>query len=574
MSDDMMFDLDRIDSCFPKSNYRDGQKKAIEFACNAFNNGKKVVIMECPTGSGKSTIGITLANMVHNSYYLTITKILQDQLMDDFGDAVVELKGRNAYYCDFYERNKKKLELIIEPDKLREKLAIMPTCDVGYCKSTIGREDGHKCSQCFAKEASDSRVPTGQLSKLPVGKEYSACQYYEQVYRALNAQTVCMNFYSFLYQTMMTKRFDTKRDLMIIDEGHNIENVLLDTVSFSLSSGMFQEFGIELPRYDSAEEYRKWMDDNHIIRTIYVAYENAKEEEDGKAEEDYSRLIKKVKRFLDSVDVDNNPWHEWVCQITENEGIQQFSVEFKPVFITGFVNHMLFNYAEKMVIMSATILDIKVFCRALGLDESEIATYRMKNRFPVKNRPIYIKNCGNLTGGKSRMHEWMPRVVEAVDGICDKYPEDRGIIHTHNFAILDALKENCENRYRFISQREIQDKKELLAKHSREPGSILLAPAMHEGVDLKDDLSRFQIIAKIPFPNFFDNKQLNRRNQLDPSYISWLTALKLVQSYGRSIRSPEDYADTYIIDGSIDGFLRRNKSMMPSWFLEALIEKE
>ena len=102
-----MFDVDRIEECFPKKQFRDGQKKAIEFACNAFNEGVKVVVLECPTGSGKSAIGMTLANLVQSSYYLTITKILQDQLMDDFGDQVIELKGRNAYPCDFYERNKR-----------------------------------------------------------------------------------------------------------------------------------------------------------------------------------------------------------------------------------------------------------------------------------------------------------------------------------------------------------------------------------------------------------------------------------------------------------------------------------
>ena len=88
-------DPNLIDTNFPMESYRDGQKKCIEFAVNAFNNGKKIVILECPTGSGKSAIGMTMANMVNRSYYLTITKILQDQLVKDFND-VVDLKGRNA----------------------------------------------------------------------------------------------------------------------------------------------------------------------------------------------------------------------------------------------------------------------------------------------------------------------------------------------------------------------------------------------------------------------------------------------------------------------------------------------
>src|SRR5262245_22716420 len=107
-----MFNLSTIDNHFPirqngQPSYRDGQKKAIEFVLEAFNQDKKIVILEGPTGSGKSAIAMTLTDMVPTSYYLTATKILQDQLVREFGNGsggVVELKGRNAYPCTFYER--------------------------------------------------------------------------------------------------------------------------------------------------------------------------------------------------------------------------------------------------------------------------------------------------------------------------------------------------------------------------------------------------------------------------------------------------------------------------------------
>jgi hypothetical protein len=46
-----MFNLDAIDRHFPirrdgQPSYRDGQKMAIEFTLNAFNDGKKIVILE------------------------------------------------------------------------------------------------------------------------------------------------------------------------------------------------------------------------------------------------------------------------------------------------------------------------------------------------------------------------------------------------------------------------------------------------------------------------------------------------------------------------------------------------
>ena len=101
---DVDWNPDRIDSCFPYEKYREGQREAIEFAVKAYQSGKQIVIMECPTGSGKSGIAMTLAEMANTSYYLTITKILQDQLVRDFGKSptglihdrtaqILELKG-------------------------------------------------------------------------------------------------------------------------------------------------------------------------------------------------------------------------------------------------------------------------------------------------------------------------------------------------------------------------------------------------------------------------------------------------------------------------------------------------
>ena len=101
-------DPNKIDDNFPMEEFREGQREAIEYAVDKFNAGKRVVIIEAPTGSGKSAIGMTIANMANRSYYLTITKQLQDQLTQDF-EEIVELKGRNAYPCTFYKREGAKL---------------------------------------------------------------------------------------------------------------------------------------------------------------------------------------------------------------------------------------------------------------------------------------------------------------------------------------------------------------------------------------------------------------------------------------------------------------------------------
>ena len=91
------------------------------------------------------------------------------------------------------------------------------------------------------------------------------------------------------------------------------------------------------------------------------------------------------------------------------------------------------------------------------------------------------------------------------------------------------------------------------------------------GRDLKDDLSRFQIICKVPYPNANSDKQLKLRTKANWHYYLWLTALKLVQSYGRSVRSDTDHAQTYILDADFDKFVKMARKMLPAWFLGAIL---
>jgi Rad3-related DNA helicase len=92
---------------------------------------------------------------------------------------------------------------------------------------------------------------------------------------------------------------------------------------------------------------------------------------------------------------------------------------------------------------------------------------------------------------------------------------------------------------------------------------------MSEGVDLKGDLSRFQIIMKIPYPYLGDPLIKKRMNKWEGWY-SLQTAKLIVQSSGRSIRSNDDAAVTYILDSDWTRFYGRNKSIFPTSFKECL----
>ena len=68
------------------------------------------------------------------------------------------------------------------------------------------------------------------------------------------------------------------------------------------------------------------------------------------------------------------------------------------------------------------------------------------------------------------------------------------------------------------------------------------------------------------------DKRIKARQQRNDSLYSWATALKLVQSYGRSVRSENDRATTYILDSDFGYFLQRAKQseLLNHDFLDAL----
>jgi Rad3-related DNA helicase len=375
-----------------------------------------------------------------------------------------------------------------------------------------------------------------------------------------------MNFSSFLYQTRFTDRF-SGRELMILDEGHNIETQLMSFVSISISDASFNN--LIMPELETPEEYAEWMYKFEILAILQSRLDMAIFEENAKEIDEVKSLITKLKMFLSEMDKkDHEPW------IVEYEKGRAFrKITLKPVFIRNYSHEYLFSMADHVLIMSATILDVNVMCNALGISKDQKVAKRTNSLFPIENCQIYYKPAAKITGGANNMPNWAPKLVKSVNEIINEYPKDKGIIHTHNFAIADLLVSGCtpEIRKRLLYQKFFESKAEMLATHEKSQDTIIVAPAMHEGLDLKDDLSRFQILCKVPFPNFYADKQLAMRKELDPTWIDWLTALKLTQSCGRSIRSETDWAKTYIIDESFRWWYERNKKMLPIWFIESII---
>ena len=234
----------------------------------------------------------------------------------------------------------------------------------------------------------------------------------------------------------------------------------------------------------------------------------------------------------------------------------------------------IFDKGSVSLLMSATILSKENLCKAVGLKNEDVKFIRVENSdFPIKNRPIYLMNVAWLNA--RTMSESLPNIVKVLDNLLSVHKNDKGIIHTTSYSQVQFIKNNLSkaNLSRLIETNPKFDRNEMILKHTQsEKPTVLISPSMFLGVDLKDDLSRFQIIVKVPYPDLTD-KKISVLKQRNPKWYEWNTILRLIQAYGRSVRNADDYANTYILDSSVSFLLKNGKEMIPKWFSEAIITR-
>ena len=557
-----MIDVNLIDKFFPKPSYRAQQKETIQSIVGCINDGKKFIIAELPTGTGKSPIAVTLAGLVGSqlgadglpggAYYITTTKILQDQIESDFGGSVATLKGRSNYECTVYDNFPAQIGKSLPIHVINQEKQLRPNCNEGYCKKHTGSS---KCMMCLPSKEWQETHP------LPAGLNHSYCPYYEKYFTAVESPIASMNFDNFILHLNYGRNFHGRK-ILIIDEAHNTEEKLLSFLETTISS---KHVSNRIPRLDTPIQYVNFLQRIGATDILKDLYESAKESSNMKMMQHYENLLMKYLNFMTEVISDPDGW---VVEFSSED--DEDTVVAKPIFAKRAARKLLFAHADIVVFLSATILNATTFANNLGIKKEEFTAYRIGSNFPVKNRPIILDYAGKFIGGKEKQREWIIPLTRKVEEIARNFPNERGIIHTHSFGIQKGIIENVapDVKKRLLEQHGYATKTEMLEKHANTPGSIIIAPAMHEGIDLKEDLSRFQILCKVPYANFYENAQLKARMDLDPPYYDYITIMKIVQSVGRSVRSETDWAYTYIIDEAFDRIFKNNS--FPLWFKEAV----
>ena len=498
---------------FPYETFRVGQREAIEAIAKAFESGYKYVTYNGPTGSGKSVIAVTLTRYFEKKYgqqsnILTIQKILQDQYTNDFDD-LFALKGRAGYLCNHIQAT---------PGD---------TCYAGPCRRK--KENNPDCPYQIARSVA-----------------------------AVHSRVV-HNFHSYYYSTMGSLWSMKKRGFMVIDEAHNIENTCLDFMSFTISNS---KRPFVIPEFHSIEDYEVLINveaENARKELAQIEALSALSKEQLKDQEELQRFVKKVNKYFATKDE-----IQYVFEYTNEKNYQK--VEFKPVLVGDFVKDNILKGPEKVLMMSATILNKEQFCYGIGLDPSKVCHVNSPSTFPADNRPIVKQYVGSMS--YKNIRTTLPAMVEFIGDLLNRYPNTKGIIHTVSEANATFIKHNLFMP-RLTHRRDFSTVNEMLLEHQEKHASIIVASGLREGLDLDEDLGRLQILMKVPYPSMGD-KRVKVRMKLDHNWYGYITSESFVQTYGRCIRSETDTAHTYLLDKDFGRFFGMNKRFIPEYVMEAV----
>lgn len=521
---------------FPLKTPRPEQEEGINFVLNSFESKYKYCIGEFPIGIGKSAIAITISNYyknkIHNgnksSYIVTTQKVLQEQYIRDFPN-VSSITAKQNYQC------------------LHRAPGI--TCDIGLTLAKILSTNTNSYAQYV-----------------------NSCAY--KVAKSLfdDSDMSLTNMSFFLYHADSDIK---KRNVLIIDECHNIENSVTDFASMTLTKYFTEEtLKIKWPKVEhiSIESFMDWVinvyspklsNEFSKLESVLLVKKSQSYLESqnglkmmGKIEE-YKRKIEQLGDGIKNFDK-----RDWVMTVSATQDL----VNIKPIFANKYTNKLLFKMADKILLMSGTILNKDTFCNNIGINPEEATFLSLDSPFAVKNRPIYEMPIGSM--GKKNIDDTLPSMVSAIKIILDEHKDDKGLIHCHTYKIAKYIADNIDdNRLLFHSS---DDRIDILNFHlySKEP-TVIVSPSFTEGIDLIGDKSRFQIIVKVPFPYLGDNYVKTKMERVS-NWYNWQTLKTIIQSSGRSIRDYDDYASTYILDSDWLFIKSKNLNMIPKWFKNAI----
>jgi Rad3-related DNA helicase len=394
------------------------------------------------------------------------------------------------------------------------------------------------------------RVAGGRLSCEDANKQFGGrkrlgcnreCAYLRDLQRAHSRGVGVFNYYTYLAHKIY-------RPTLIIDEAHNVIPMIQD-----LSA-------IKMWKHDYKYPYDMWNYADILAWLEGCASDGMPLDENMQGLK--TELTSSAPRYV--IKRDREMWNR-TTPPEEREMLKMLPIDIKDA-----PPHLWPNRVKKMIMMSATISRKDV--EELGLGRRRVLYLEASSPIPPTQRPLYYKPIANVN--RNSMERSTLEIAKWIEGnLLEKYRDVKGVIHA-TYAQAKMLRKVWGDNARFIfhSKTDTKERYADFLEALPSTGKVLVASGLYEGIDLVEDLGRWQALIKIPWPSLGD-PAIKHKCDNDPEWYAWACLKTVMQSAGRICRGPTDFGESYILDGTFQKLYKQSKqyNLVPKWFEEALI---
>ena len=476
----------------PYDSVRAEQRHLIPLICDALKDGYENIIVECPTGSGKSMIAYALPLIFDSSAYIsTPLKGLQEQYLRDHS-FMASAMGRANYSC-----------ILSKESLMKEGCPSDATASTAPCRMV----EDYKCEHAFNKDELESILNGEKLE--------TECGYYDSYAQALKNRWFVGNTTFLTAMHLYGRPALPPRPLMIVDEAHTLVNQLESFYDLRLSMRRLVKLlvGSKASKETQKKIKKAWafpeiksmkpdtsMDKRHkdiiqfllylrkLVAEIELKINNDeyRKEELGDVKDFHTRCL------LLMGELQRN-WKGWVYQFDDDE--IRSVIRFEPLSIANQAKELFLELGYQRVFMSGTIISPDVFMDELGLKKSKTIVIRVSNSsFPAKSRPLLTGVKGGLMVFDKKFNGVRPKDIDkaadAIARISKNYPKQKGLILPYTDTIESLLVNSLMDNHPEVATRLIQhtknpqEREEVLSNFRTKGGSgMLVSTYANQGYD-------------------------------------------------------------------------------------------
>lgn len=588
----------------PKFSYREGQENVIEAVLEQMKL-HKIVFLNAPTGSGKSLINLVSTNRGGSGYITTPLSNLVEQYDSDLSSKFYGLgrtiMGRKNYPCPYLQEKQ-----VTHEDATADGAPCTEKEPIYFDQNgnLITNKDGTPNGRCPKISKCPYYIARNNAMKSPVSVTTFHYLMIPIRYALLNEKADNLSFGGAEFEDIEKNNSDSplqwgKRNILVIDEAHNLPDALVDFFSINVKQGQWKRFKFnelfreirKFPEYLSTsklsiksfelfqkyfQEYfdneknrekminemlRNWSNNGIVFENIvYKKYSDFQKEQIKQRKLIYALSFVGQRMKKDA---------EWIFSISTEKTKEE--LKWRPYEATIFMKNFWDKF-ENIIFSSATFLDYDLF-----VDRLQIADYgvvEVESRFDPRKAPI--KFPVNISLNRKSLNENKKRdlgiVIDVISKIADIHNKEKGVIHCHSYKYQKLIYEgvNSDLKKRMILHNTGNRKKVIFDFINSLDPKILLSVNMDQGTDFHDDLARWQVIVKTPFADLSDPWVMAHKGRLEDWY-QFNALQNIIQASGRIIRSESDFGTTYIIDRTSLDLIQKFRDKLPRWFTQRIV---